>query len=134
MGLHTSAGITLEALEQRRLLSGGPNDDRAGFVSQTNIVADSPDFHAITTDPNLVNAWGISFGPATPFWISTNGTSGTVLYKGDGSPVNLGTGSSASNFVHIPGAGGQDSAPTGQVFNAGTGFVVSGTDASGHPV
>lgn len=135
MGHHQPAGfIGLEALERRQLLSGGPGDGRDAFVTQTNIVSDSPDFHAITTDPNLVNAWGISFGPTTPFWISTNGTSGTVLYNGDGTPVKLGSGNTVSNFVNIPGAGGQPSAPTGQVFNPGTGFVVSGTDASGHPV
>ena len=24
-------------------------------------------------DPNLVNPWGVSFGPTTPFWVSDNG-------------------------------------------------------------
>ena len=134
MGVHSSVGNTFELLEQRRLLSGGPDDNRQGFVTQTNIVSDSADFHPIAPlDSNFHNAWGISFGPTTPFWISTNGTSSTELYKGDGTPVAIGSGSSASNIVHIPGAGGQDSAPTGQVFNGGSGFAV-GTDANHNPL
>ena len=28
---------------------------------------------AQTTDPNLVNPWGVSFSPTSPFWISENG-------------------------------------------------------------
>ena len=130
MGLHASLGTTLELLEQRRLLSGGPDDNAAGFVTQTNIVSDSAAFQpSAPLDSNFHNAWGISFGPTTPFWISTNGTNSTELYKGDGTPMNIGS----SNIVHIPGAGGQDSAPTGQVFNGGSGFSV-GTDANHNPL
>jgi len=41
------------------------------------------------TDPNLVNAWGLVAGPATPWWVADNGTSLSTLYRADGSIVPL---------------------------------------------
>src|SRR3989442_1360537 len=35
---------------------------------QVNLVSDQPGV-AVRTDPNLINPWGISFGPSTPFWV-----------------------------------------------------------------
>ena len=49
-------------------------------VDQTNLVSDIPGL-AKLTDPSLVNAWGISFGPTTPFWISDNGMGVSTLYS-----------------------------------------------------
>ena len=37
-------------------------------------------------DPNLVNAWGITRFPFTPFWVSDNGTGVSTLYDGTGQP------------------------------------------------
>ena len=62
------------------------------------------------TDPNLVNAWGLGFGPTTPAWIADNGMDVSTLYSGasatapDPAIVPL--------VVSIPGG-----APTGLVFN-----------------
>ena len=64
---------------------------------------------AITKDPNLVNPWGIAFGPTSPFWISDNKTGLSTLYNGAGGIVPL--------VVTIPGPGGATSSPTGTVFN-----------------
>jgi hypothetical protein len=50
------------------------------LFAQTNLVSDQPGVAKIT-DPSLVNAWGISEGPATPFWISDNGTGLSTLYS-----------------------------------------------------
>ncbi len=33
------------------------------------------------TDPNLVNPWGVSFGPTTPIWVSNEGTGVASLYS-----------------------------------------------------
>ena len=91
-------------------------------VDQTNLVSDIPGL-AKLTDPDLVNAWGISFGPTSPFWISDNGTGLSTLYS-----VPVSGPPSVSKFgltVTIPPtAGGTTSAPTGQVFNSfgGVGF------------
>ena len=65
---------------------------------------------AVINDPNLTNAWGISEGPATPFWISDNGAGFATLYSVPGAlstPV-----SKVPLNVSIP-----ISSPTGQVFN-----------------
>src|SRR5258708_4450274 len=55
---------------------------------QTNFVSDLPGFAAIQ-DPLLVNPWGISATPSSPFWISNAGTSTSTLYRGDvgGAPL-----------------------------------------------
>jgi uncharacterized protein (TIGR03118 family) len=85
----------------------------------TNLVSDQPGV-APVTDPNLVNAWGISFGPTTPFWVSSNGADLSTLYTGDVTPPFQKVGLE----VTVPGA------PTGQVFNGSTtDFKV--TNASG---
>ncbi len=52
----------------------------SGTVLQTNLVSDLPGV-AATTDPNLVNAWGISESSGSPFWISDNNSGLTTLYK-----------------------------------------------------
>src|ERR1043166_322354 len=74
------------------------------------LVSDQPGV-APNTDPNLVNAWGLTSGPTTPWWVADNGTSLSTLYRGsDGQPQAL--------VVRV------DSAPTGTVFNGTTGFVL----------
>ncbi len=81
----------------------------AGFTA-TNLVTDDQSAHAaVLTDPNLVNAWGISRSASSPFWVSDNGTGVATLYR-----VNPVTGvpSIQPLVVSIPGAGN----PTGQVF------------------
>ena len=80
---------------------------------QQNLVSDVPGW-AAHTDPNLVNAWGISEGPTSPFWVSDNGTGKTTLYDTKGHPLPL--------VVTIPNPGGGASAPTGQVFNGTSAF------------
>ena len=44
---------------------------------------------APTTDPNLVNAWGLTASPGSPWWVADNGTSLSTLYRADGSIVSL---------------------------------------------
>jgi uncharacterized protein (TIGR03118 family) len=42
---------------------------------------------AARTDPDLVNAWGIAYGPETGFWIADAGTAKTSIYDGDGNQL-----------------------------------------------
>jgi len=87
----------------------GLNAQPTQHYKQTNLVADTPGIAAVT-DPNLVNAWGISRSSGSPWWVSDNGTGVTTLYTGTGTPIPL--------VVTIPGAeAGQSGTPTGQVFN-----------------
>lgn len=86
---------------------------------QTNLVSDVPGMAAVT-DPNLVNAWGMSRSSGSPWWVSDNGTGVTTLYTGAGAVVPL--------VVTIPTGDASASAtgtPTGQVFNGTTDFEVS---------
>jgi uncharacterized protein (TIGR03118 family) len=73
---------------------------------------------APSTDASLVNGWGLSAGPTTPWWASDNGTNLSTLYSGTGAKTPL--------IVSVPGS------PTGTVFNgSATDFVVSQNGASG---
>ena len=84
----------------------------AAFFAATNLVTDDPIANPATlTDPGLVNAWGLSYSPASPFWVSSNGAGKAQLYKVDPAtqaPTKIGL------IVSIPGAGNV----TGQVFNS----------------
>ena len=75
----------------------------------TPLVSDQPGM-APHTDGNLVNAWGLTAGPTTPWWVADNGTDKSTLYGGDGTPRAL--------VVDV--AGG----PTGTAFNPTAGFVL----------
>ena len=54
----------------------------------TNLVADSGT-SAAAVDPLLVNGWGLSAGPTTPWWVSNNGTNTSTLYNGAGAKQAL---------------------------------------------
>jgi hypothetical protein len=85
---------------------------------QHNLVSDLPGV-ADHTDPNLVNPWGIAYGPTTPFWIGDAGTGVSTIYDGNGVPTRT--------AVTIPGPAGSKlpGAPTGVVFNSTTDFAVA---------
>jgi uncharacterized protein (TIGR03118 family) len=93
-----------------------------GYV-QHNLVSDIPGL-ADQTDPNLVNPWGLSSSPTSPLWVSNNHSGNTTVYTGSGQPFP------ATNplAVQIPApiSGNLPSAPTGQVFNATSEFVLAG--------
>jgi uncharacterized protein (TIGR03118 family) len=75
----------------------------------TPLVSDQPGV-APHTDPNLVNAWGLTASPTSPWWVSDNGTDKSTLYNGDGTPRTL--------VVDV--AGG----PTGTTFNPTSAFLL----------
>ena len=100
------------------------NDENSGRAEgqgrgyqQINLVADLPGL-ALLQDTNLVNAWGISFGPNTPFWVSDNGTALTTLYSVTNDVDGMPHVTKQGLEVSIPG----DGTPTGQLFNDTTGF------------
>jgi uncharacterized protein (TIGR03118 family) len=73
-------------------------------------------------DTDLVNAWGISFFPGNPFWVSDTGTGKSTLYDNHGVKQGL--------VVTIPPASGTGQGmPTGQVANGTSDFKVSGSPA-----
>lgn len=97
---------------------------QAQHYTQTNLVSDTSG-SAATTDPNLVNAWGLSRSSTSPWWVSDNGPGLATLYNGTGSIIPL--------VVTIPPADSNSptGTPTGQVFNGTSDFqLVAGKAAA----
>jgi uncharacterized protein (TIGR03118 family) len=97
------------------------------IYTRTNLVSDIAGV-ARFTDPNLVNPWGLAFGPASPFWVADNNTGLSTLYRGDGKSFPV---SSPLVVAVPPPAGGTSASPTGLVFNGTSSFVVSASNKSG---
>jgi uncharacterized protein (TIGR03118 family) len=98
---------------------------QAGFeeLSQTNLVSDGF-VPAAQTDPNLINPWGVSFGPGGPFWISDNNSGFSSIYAVNGNTVTVNAIPPvviATPPAQTPGT----AAPDGQVFVGGLGFNVT---------
>jgi uncharacterized protein (TIGR03118 family) len=81
-----------------------------------NLVSDQPGV-ADVQDTHLVNGWGLTRLPTSPWWVADNGTDLSTLYNGAGAPLPL--------VVSVP------NGPTGTVANGGSGFVVHSGAASG---
>ncbi len=75
---------------------------------ETDIASDIPG-RAAATDPDMVNPWGITSGPTTPFWLANNGSGISTLYNTAGTKLGL--------RVTLPNPAGGSIAPTGTVFN-----------------
>jgi uncharacterized protein (TIGR03118 family) len=74
------------------------------------------------TDPLMVNAWGLAYGPGGPIWISDAGSGWSTLYNGQGLAKSL--------RVLVPSAtGAGPGSPTGIVFNGSSDFQVQGWTA-----
>jgi uncharacterized protein (TIGR03118 family) len=115
LALAASLGLLLGVA----LPAAAQNPNAQNLYSVQKLVSDVPGEAAIT-DSNLVNAWGISHGSTSPWWVSNEGTDTSTLYNGN-------TGAKVDLTVAVEGG------PTGQVRNdssdfkvdAGTGLVAS---------
>jgi uncharacterized protein (TIGR03118 family) len=120
--------------------TAGKNDGDV-VVLETDLVSNGPGLidangivhSAFTTDPNLVNPWGITESSASPFWISDNNAGVSTLYNVPGAantPVSI-----VPRVFSIPSPGdplGRSGTPTGAVFNTDSGgFKVVGVDKNG---
>jgi uncharacterized protein (TIGR03118 family) len=85
--------------------------------NEVNLVANNATYNAVRVEPQLQNAWGISFSPAGTVWSSSNVTGYSFVYDKEGkqllSPVSI---PSPAN------AGG--GAVTGQVFGGSSNFML----------
>ena len=114
-------------------VSGPIQAKSGGFYRQTNLVSDLPNI-AKFQDPNLVNSWGLSHGPTTPWWVSDNGTGVATVYKGDGTAFQVGSPPMPLVVTIPPPKGspaGTTSTPTGNILNGTGDFVVTGPNGSG---
>jgi len=98
----------------------GRHHAAAPTFTQTNLVSDGF-VPAQQTDPNLINPWGVSYSPTSPFWISDNGTGLASIYRLDGTGLTVNAIPPVTVAPALP--GGDPAAPTGQVFNT---FQASG--------
>src|SRR5256712_3640156 len=115
-GLFAVAAIVLQALPAQAGIA-------RGSFRQTNLVSNRADVIPTPNviDPNLVNPWGLSSLPASPIWVSDNGTHVSTLYNTAGQKVPL--------TVNIPAPGDAPGGPyhgtpTGTVSNTTSAFVV----------
>jgi uncharacterized protein (TIGR03118 family) len=88
----------------------------------TRLVGDTAAAGPVSVDPNLVNPWGIAFGPTSPAWVANNHSGTSTLYNGNGNVLPL--------VVSLPQIGGDDFGSTGVVFNNTGDFVVTSGAAS----
>lgn len=103
-----AAVVAVAAIVVAGSASGGIADD---VFTVHNLVSDTAG-PAPTADASLVNGWGLSAGPTTPWWVSNNATNTSTLYNGSGAKQAL--------TVAVPGG------PTGTVFNGvATDFVIT---------
>ena len=84
-------------------------DAGANSYHVTRLVSDQPGM-ALHMDPNLVNAWGLTASPTSPWWVADNETDVSTIYDGTGTAIPL--------VVNVPGA------PTGAVYNGTPAFIV----------
>ena len=88
-----------------------------GFVSSsamaqyvlTNLTSNQKG-KAKNQDPLLQNAWGLVYGPGSPFWVSDEWNGWSTLYNGAGVPQSL-------QVVVPPASGNGPGSPTGIVFD-----------------
>jgi uncharacterized protein (TIGR03118 family) len=83
----------------------------------TTLVSDQPG-QAAVVDPDLIDPIGLSASATSPLWVSNAGTNTSTLY---GAAATAGApATKVALTVAVPGV------PTGQVFNGGAAFVVTG--------
>jgi len=98
----------------------------------TNLVSNQLDKHAVSTDPLLVNAWGLTRSATSPWWVSDNLSGWSTLYNAAGAIQSLkvliptaGNGPSEAAGLNGPGT------PTGVVSNGSTtDFQIQGKPTS----
>ncbi len=92
-----------------------------GFAAQTLVSGQSGP--GGTQDTNLVNPWGIAYGPSTYIWVANNATNTMTVYDSSGAPQPAG----APTIVSLP----ANTGATGLLFNSTSGFPVEEAGRTG---
>ena len=107
--------IWIAALVGGSCVSVGGSQPSA-YVVETDLIADQASMSVAHVDPNLINPWGLAYGPQTYLWVADNSSGMSTVYDGSGAPMPT-----PPLVVTVPPAtGGSQGSPTGLVFN-GTG-------------
>lgn len=100
-----------------------PSGSAGTTFQRTNLVSDQAGIGK-TTDPHLVNAWGLAFGPDTFFWVANNGTGTATVYNDEGVP-------SPADEPLVVQVGSAEEGPTGMVYNGSNAFMIQSGTMSG---
>jgi len=94
----------------------------------TNLVSNQHAIGANAADPVLINAWGITSRPTSPFWVSDNGSGKSTLYNAAGQKQAL--------VVTVPAAGGSTAqgTPSGVLANPTTQFSITAHKVTASPL
>jgi uncharacterized protein (TIGR03118 family) len=84
----------------------------------TNLVSNQKG-KAAHQDKSLVNAWGLSFFPGNPIWISDDGSGKSTFYNNKGVK--------AGEISVPPASGSGPGSPTGQIANSTSDFKIGGS-------
>src|SRR6202166_1427017 len=96
---------------------------QAGY-SQTNLVSNTAGA-ATTTDPQLLNPWGISILPGQDFWIADNNGGVSTLYDAQGTKNALVV--TIPGATHNPNGNCSPGCPTGTVSNGNGSYFGGGS-------
>ncbi|MEN3360428.1 MAG: hypothetical protein V7637_4410 [Mycobacteriales bacterium] len=118
-----AAALAVPLVATPGVAAAGNHHPAAPAFAAVNLVADVAGA-APVVDPHLVNAWGLAASPTSPLWVANNGTDTSTLYAG-----GAGGAAPTINPLVVATAG----APTGQAFNGGTQFVVTGPTGTSGP-
>jgi uncharacterized protein (TIGR03118 family) len=114
--------ISLIGLLMTLAIPSGLLAQQAGY-SQTNLVSNTAGV-ANTSDPQLLNPWGISILPGQDFWIANNNSGTSTLYDNQGKK-DTGLVVTIPGATHNPNGNCSPGCPTGNVSN-GNGAYFSG--------
>jgi uncharacterized protein (TIGR03118 family) len=117
--------MRIRTLKLAMLLAAGlavaPAGVRAqgNHYKQTPLVGNTTAVGAPHTDGNLVNPWGIAFGPGTLFWIADNNSGFSTLYDASGNINPLAV------TIPPPSVSNAPATPTGIVYNGSSSFQIT---------
>src|ERR1700685_3490784 len=115
--------ILLIGLLMALAIPSGLLAQQAGY-SQTNLVSNTASV-AKTTDPQLLNPWGISFIPGQDFWIADNNGGTSTLYDNQGNK-DTGLVVTIPGATHNPNGNCTPGCPTGNVSNGNGAYFGGG--------
>jgi uncharacterized protein (TIGR03118 family) len=98
------------------LLWGFSSRPALAQYKQTNLTSNQSG-KAKHQDPLLQNAWGLVYGPGSPFWVSDEWNGWSTLYNGAGVPQSL-------QVTVPPASGSGPGSPTGIVYNGSSEFSI----------
>jgi len=111
--------------------SAAPPPPAGNDFVQTNLVSNRADQGAQIVDANLLNPWGLAFGPTTPLWVADNNAGVATVYGVSPGGTTVTKLNLTVRLKSARKATGDGPSPTGQVFNPTSGFVVHSMKGSG---